>query len=111
MQRIADILKEQGDLYTVDDVFAAVQRGEYQSFSDGDSLVVTSVRQFPRRKALEIILAVGTLEQIYAIQPRVVAFARDNGCEVMLASVGRDGWFGVKTPGWERVASTYLRRL
>ncbi len=111
ISRLRRILEEQGGLYTVEDFFAELESGIIQSFSEGESTVFTSIRHFPRKKVLEMRLAVGTLEQIYSIQPRVVAFARENGCEVLLASVGRDGWFGVKTPGWERVASTYLRRL
>lgn len=109
--RIRRILEEQGGMYSLEDFLAELDAGTIQSFSEGNSTVFTSIRQFPRKKALEIRLAVGTLPEIYKIQPRVVAFAKEHGCELLLAVVGRDGWHGVKTPGWDAVAHTYIRGL
>lgn len=111
LARIDRILKEQGDLYGFSDILEYLDTGAMQSFTVGESLVVTRVSEFPRRRVLDIVLAVGKLEEIYQIQPQVVAFAREHNCEMLMASVGRDGWFDAKTPGWERVASTYIRRL
>lgn len=109
--RIRQILEAQGGLYEWEDFVSQLEAGALQSFHEDSSAVFTAVRQYPRKKVLEVVVAVGTLEGIYRIQPRVVAFAKDQGCDLMMASVGRDGWFDVKTPGWNRVASTYIRRL
>lgn len=111
LDRIANILKEQGDFYSVEDLFAEVQDGRSQSFSEGDSIVITSIRVFPKRKALEIRLAVGKLEEIYAMQPRIVSFAREQGCDRMLAAVGRDGWEIAATPGWKKAAMLWVRDI
>lgn len=111
IQRIERILEEQGGLYSFEDFLAELDRGSIQSFSMGESTVFTSIRDFPRKRVLEVRLAVGNLPEIYALQPQIVAFAKQNKCELMLASVGRDGWNDVVTPGWDRVASTFIRRL
>lgn len=109
--RIRRILEDQGDLYSFEDILKGIDTGDFQSFSEGESIVVTRICTFPRRRVLEVVLAVGSLQEIYVLQPLVVAFAKENECELLMASVGRDGWFDVKTPGWERVASTYIRKL
>lgn len=111
IHRIRRILEEQGGLYSFEDFLAELDAGTVQSFSEGESTVFTSIRTFPRKKVLEIRMAVGKLHEIYALQPRVVAFAKENGCQLLLAVVGRDGWSGVKTPGWDAVAHTYIRGL
>lgn len=110
IQRIRRVLEEQGGLYSWEDILAELEAGSLQSFSEGESTVFTSVREYPRKRVLDVRLAVGTMNEIYAIQPRVVAFAKEQGCE-LLQAFGREGWVGVSTPGWERVASIYIRRL
>ena len=110
IQRIRRVLDEQGGIYSWEDILAELEAGTLQSFTEGSSSVFTSIRQYPRKKVLDVRLAVGTLDEIYAIQPRVVAFAKEQGCD-LLQAFGRHGWLGVKTPGWERVASVYIRRL
>lgn len=109
--RIVRILEDQGGLFTFEDILDGVRNGQYQIWEEGESVVVTAVRLFPRKKVLEVILAVGTLTEVYGIQPRVVAFAREQGCDMLLAAVGRDGWDAFKTPGWGKVSSTYIRRV
>lgn len=111
LERIRNILREQGDLYTIEDLFAEVDAGAAQSFTKGDSLVITSIRVFPRRKALEVRLAVGTLTDIYALQPEIIQFARDHGCDRMLAAVGRDGWEVTSTPGWKKSGMMWFRSI
>jgi hypothetical protein len=111
LERISRILIEQGDLYDVADLFREVEMGEAQSFAEGDSLIITSIRVFPKRKALEVRLAVGALGEIYAMQPRIVEFARENGCDRMIASVGREGWEMAATPGWKKAGVTWVREI
>jgi hypothetical protein len=111
VSRLRRILEEQGGLYSLEDLFAEIEAGTMQAFSEGNSTVFTSIREFPRKKVLEIRVAMGTLDEIYKIQPRVVAFAKEQGCELLLAVVGRDGWDKTYTRGWDKIASTWLRRL
>lgn len=111
LDRIRAILIEQGDFYSVEDIFREVETGEAQSFSENDSIIITSIRVFPKRKALEIRLAVGTLVDIYAMQPRVVEFAKEQGCDRMIAAVGRDGWGVAATPGWKKAGMLWVRGI
>lgn len=111
IERIERILLAQGGLYTFEDVLAELTDGRAQSFSEGESTVITSIRDFPRKRVLELRVAVGELQDIYSLQPRIVAFAKENGCELLLGSVGREGWDNFATPGWDKVASTWIRRL
>ena len=111
LSRIAAILVEQGDFYSVEDLFAEVEDGRAQSFAEGDSITITSIRVFPKRKALEVRLAVGKLDEIYKMQPKVVAFAKEQGCDRMLAAVGRDGWEVAATPGWIKAGMLWVRKI
>lgn len=111
LERIRAILIEQGDFYSVEDIFDEVHDGRAQSFTSGDSLIVTSIRVFPKRKALEIRLAVGSLTEIYEMQPKVVTFAKEQGCDRMLAAVGRDGWEVAATPGWIKAGMLWVRKI
>lgn len=110
IQRIRRALEMEGGLYEFEDILDAINNGHMQSFSDGDSLVVTRISHFPRKKVLEIIIALGTIEQLMAIEPRLVDFAKEWGCSAMMA-YGRLGWEGVMTKGWKRVFSFYMRDL
>lgn len=107
-RRVDAALSAGGGLLDFEDLVVAIEKGEMQSFTDGDNWVVTAIRDYPRKKVLEVVMAVGDYNGIVALQPEVVAFAKLHSCEGMLA-VGRLGWDGMKTFGWKRTGAVYSR--
>lgn len=72
-----------------------------QAWMNGDSLVITEVMQFPKTAALNVVVAVGNLDEVMALQPSLEAFGRQHGCKAMRME-GRRGWSKVLPKhGWK----------
>ena len=101
-----------GKTYGPEDVARAVADGRMQAWTAGDSLVVTEVLTFPKTRALNVFLAVGTLEDVMSLQPTLEEFGRQHGCSVMRME-GRKGWRRVLPDyGWrENKSVSYERAL
>lgn len=99
LNKLNRALVHQGDLYSIQDVIDALNDGSMQSFTDGETWVITRISEFPRRKALDVMLVIGTLDGARAIEPQVINFAKEHGITLLTAS-GRIGWDKVKFDGW-----------
>lgn len=104
------MLRDSGDLYTLEDILDLIEQGKMQSFVDGDTWVVTQVHEFPRRKVLDIVFVVGHLGQAVQLLPQLYMFANEIGA-TLITGYGRDGWDAVKQPGWKKVGSLYAKEL
>ena len=104
------ILERMGGLYSFEDILMMVENGSMQSFSNGDSWVLTKICLYPQKKVLEIAFAMGDIDELQAMLPGIEKFARDNECDAIMA-IGRGGWDAVKTEGWKQVSHNYMRRL
>jgi hypothetical protein len=80
-----------GGLYEFDDILTEISRGNMQSFSNGESWVVTQVHKAPRKTAIEIFFAVGNMNEVLELEDEIIEFGRKLGATVLLAS-GRKGW-------------------
>lgn len=111
-RRLMRALEVAGNTHGPDDVAHAVKQGRMQSWTNGDSLIVTEVLEFPKTKALNVFLAVGNLDEVLALLPDLEEFGRQHGCAVMRME-GRKGWARV-LPHYGWVADPkviYERRL
>jgi hypothetical protein len=109
-RKFEKLLKRQGDLYTFDDVLDHISRGLMQSFSDGNTWVITQVHTFPRRKVVDIAFVLGDFDACVKLQDEIVEFAKGIGAD-MLMGCGRRGWDKMKTPGWRAVSVNFMRDL
>jgi Mg2+/Co2+ transporter CorC len=110
--RLAELLKMNGDLYNLEDIVDMISDGRLQSFPHEDgSWIVTRVCEFPRKRVLEIVVAMGNLETIKSMEHSVRDFARLHGCAMLMTSAGRSGWEGEMTPGWRRIGTTFLAEI
>lgn len=100
--RLKKALKLGGDTHTVEDVLEAIRDGRMQSFAHNNALVVTEIVQAPRKKYLNVFLAVSDdISDVMAIQPSMVEFARSQGCD-WVQTHGRHGWQKVLPKhGWK----------
>jgi hypothetical protein len=91
-------LSREGDLFSLDDVWQAVQNEQAQFWPGRNSAVVTEIKVYPRSKVLHVWLAAGDLDEIRGMVHMIKHFGRSVGCE-RIALQGRPGWsrvFGIK---------------
>lgn len=105
-----EALRSFGDLYSFEDLLVAIDCGEMQSFVDSDNWIVTKIDEYPNKRVLNIVLGVGSVDGLLAMQPNVVKFGKEHNCDLMW-SVSRQGWEHFMTPGWEKTAVIYVREL
>lgn len=99
---VARALEYEGGLHTVDDIWAGVEKGEFQFWPGERSMLVTQILTFPRQKDLLFFLAAGDLTEIQRLYPIVLEWAKQQGCSRALMA-GRKGWertFLTKEEGW-----------
>lgn len=77
--------------HTADDVLEQISTGELQLWPGQDSVVITQIITFPRKKVLHIFLAGGNQKELKEMDPYVVQWAKDQGCTA-LTFTGRLGW-------------------
>ena len=105
------MLIDHGGLYTFDDIMERINDGRMQSFSDGESWIITQVHTFPQKKVVEIAYGIGDLAALLdRVQPEVVEFARSVGAEALIAT-GRLGWSRTAGPEWKLLSANFIRNL
>lgn len=79
-------------LETLEDVEAAVASGHYQVWFGHQSIAITEIASYPRRKVLTVIHGGGDLAELLdEMEPQMCAFAVENGCDLIMGQ-GRRGW-------------------
>lgn len=109
-QKIDETLEAFGGFYTFEDLLDLIGRGEMQSFSVGDSWAVTQICDFPQKRAISIEFAIGDLEELKELESQIDEFAKKHEINYIMAN-GRLGFDFVKTDGWRKVSSTYVKDL
>lgn len=74
-----------------------------QHWEDGETVVVTEVKQYPLLKACEVFMVAGDLNTAWKIEAeQIVPWAKSIGCTRMVGR-GRKGWAGsAKQHGYDR---------
>lgn len=108
--QIEETLEAFGGFYTFDDIVQCVKDGKMQGFVQGDSWAVTQVCEFPQKKALDIVFAVGRFEELEIIEADITGFAREHDIDIIFSN-GRLGFDGKKLPGWKKVSAIYVKDL
>lgn len=112
-QKLRKALAIANDAYTLEDILVEINEGRMQSFVEGESWVVTQIVDFPRKRYVEIVFAVGKLDQLKAIYPRLEQFAREIAADGLRA-FGRPGWmrqFEIDKHGWVETTRVYVREF
>lgn len=108
-EELEQMLEAHGGFYTYEDILTLIHTGQMQSFADGDNWVVTQVNKFPRKTVLEVVIVVGDLEAVKAMEPRLLEFKEEVGADLIVAS-GRLGWLRAKNDGWKPISVNFVRR-
>lgn len=90
-----------GGTHTVDDVWDAIACGKAQFWAGVQSCIVTELHTAPQKSTLHIWLAGGTMDELRAMLPVVLAWGRAQGCGRSTIA-GRRGWARtwLKDEGW-----------
>lgn len=97
-QELDSLLEEQGGLYLYEDIVQHILDGRMQSFATENTWLVTQVHTFPRRTVIDIVFAVGTMEDFSELEVKLEEFRKNIGASAV-SLTGRKGWVG-KLPGW-----------
>jgi len=109
-KRMERALHVGGDLYDFTDLAAELQKGSMQGHVELDTWAITQVQDFPRKRVVDIFTVVGNMEGSLLLEKSITKWAKEINAD-MLTSVGRDGWWNFRTPGWKRVGTLYSKEL
>ena len=101
-------LKVGDDLYNLDDIEAGLASGDLQGHVEGDTWAITQIHQWPRKKAVNVLFVVGSLENSLKLEAKVEAWAKEQGA-TLLTAIGRGGWWSHRTPNWKIVGNLYSK--
>ena len=107
-RKLARTLDRMGGLYTVNDILTAVGENRMQAFAEGDSWAVTQVVQFPQKLVMEVLAALGDINECRILHDRILQYARAAGVD-LISAYGRRGWIAdANSHGWKVKAANYL---
>ncbi len=90
-ERIASALEYSGGTHTFDDVAMMILQGKLLYWPLKNSCIVGEVYTYPNRKDLHFFISAGDLDEITAMQPKMIEAAKSLGCS-SLSIAGRPGW-------------------
>ena len=108
--KLAKALARAGDLYSLDDLLERINDGRMQAHVSRETIAVTEISVYPKRRVLTIILLVGDLEDGENLHAQVLDFARKMSCDAIVTQ-GRVGWARLaKSHGWQTVSTNMVFR-
>jgi hypothetical protein len=96
-------LKVGGDTHTVADVREGLLDGRFQIWRDPDdtAVVITEIHSYPRCKKLHVFIIAGAFDAIMRLQPQIIAFAKEQGCNGMTTTARRGFLKRLSRFGWK----------
>jgi len=109
-KKMEKALRLGGDLYTLVDLITELREGRMQGHVENDTWAITQIQDFPRKRVVDIFTVVGNMEGSLLLEKKITGWASELGAD-MITSVGRDGWWNFRTPGWKKVGTLYSKEL
>jgi hypothetical protein len=108
--KLAKALARAGDLYSLEDLLERIADGRMQAHVSRETIAVTEISVYPKRRVLTIIILVGDLDDGESLHAQVLAFARKMECDAIVAQA-RVGWARLaKSHGWKIVSTNMVFR-
>ena len=98
------------DLYDLDDIEKALVSGSLQAHTVGETLIITRIGVWPKRKSVDIQFVVGHLDEALKAEEEIINWAKLIGAN-LLTAIGRDGWWENHTAGWKKVGTLYAKEI
>ncbi len=102
-------LDHAGNTHSLEHVRAAIETQDAQWFATQDCAFVTEIISYPLKTVGRIWLATGNLKALKAMQPYMVQWFKQHGCEAILC-LGREGW-GRAIPGAKRHSIMFVLEI
>lgn len=110
-EQLQQALDAMGNTHSFEDILASIESGHMQSFAEGETWCVTQIIDMPRKRVLEIVLLVGTMEDAEKLHDQVMNFAIESGCQ-LVRTFARDGWRRkAREYGWKNGYSVFLMEV
>jgi hypothetical protein len=103
-------LKINGDVFNLDDIRESLRIGKMQGHVEGDTWAITQVHEWPRKKSVNILYVIGSLENSIQLESKITEWAKGIGANFITA-IGRDGWWKHRTSGWKKLGVLYSKEL
>lgn len=84
-------LKHAGGTHNLEDILDGILHREYQFWPAVESVVITELVIYPRKKVLNLFLAGGNYEELRTMLPDLEQFGKLEGCSTVTLT-GRKGW-------------------
>lgn len=97
-QYLEPALEQAGDLFSMDDVWDLIVKNQAQFWPGKSCALVTEVKQYPKKRLVNVWLGGGDLEELKVMANYVREYAKHAGCDAITIQ-GRPGWqrvFGLK---------------
>lgn len=85
-----------------EDIAEGVACGRFQGWGEGESIIVTEIRETPLAKYLHFFLTEGRMAEVQSMVPAILDWGRAMGC-TRASLMGREGWRRVPwllSSGW-----------
>jgi hypothetical protein len=109
-KKMSRALESGGNMYDLDDICAALESGDMQGHVEGDTWIITQVHYWGKKLAVNIIFVVGDMDDALKAEPKIEAWAKELGAK-FITGIGRDGWWGNKSDGWEKMGNLYRKDI
>jgi hypothetical protein len=111
IRRLQRALECGGPTHRLSDVIDRVKDSKAQFWEHQDAVIISEVNEFPLLKALNFWLISGDLQDVIALEPKVCAWGREQGCTIATAT-GRRGWGRVGHHlGWREWWPNFIKPL
>ena len=93
------------------DVAEGLYRGTMQLWPAEKGCIVTEIVVYPKKKALNVFLGGGELDQILDMHENVIEWAKRKGCECLMMTVALAGKKPLEKHGWKTLHSSYVKEF
>jgi hypothetical protein len=108
--KVARALSHANNVYELSDIERALFSGDMQSHVYRETMAITQIQVWPRRKAVHILFVIGNLEDSMVLEGQIHEWARHVDADLITA-VGREGWWDHRLPGWKKQGALYSKDI
>jgi hypothetical protein len=110
LKKLNKTLNMSGNLFDLNDIEIGLNNGDMQGHVEGDTWAITQIHRWPRRKAVDIMFLVGSMDNSLKLFLKVEDWAKEMGAD-LITTVSRDGWERLKVPGWKKIGNFYSKDI
>lgn len=104
-------LEYSGGTHEFADIEEGLRTGMMQLWPAPNGCLVTEITKFPQKLVVNVFLGGGDKDQLVAMHPSVIAWAKQQGCTAATIH-GRAGWVrALKGQGWQPLHMSLIKEF